>query len=262
MSSSDTRLRTADLLKALLHLAPTHEGTIREIAEATKLQMSDFCKGIRKQIGGTLLFDAVLMLNGSARSPSEASVVAALFKHSIQCRSTDCTQPDCLQLRTMLSSMKVHAQSCSTDGCKTCLQWQVASSRMKRARSSSTAEDIGANLISATATVAQKLPQDRALEPTSGGRRALPQLVLSSTAGPEVRAPPSAALLLLARSALADLPVSMTRVSPMNSPSSSPNPTRKRPKSRAPVGTFEGSRTHQINRDIPALGGPTGFSAE
>jgi len=202
-------IRASDLLKALVRLAPDQAETVMFCARTTNLQMPEFCRMIRAEIGGTLLFDAVMVLRGGSEEASREPLdTVALFEHCVRCRAPTCSRQDCLELRGLLSTMKAHAQACPLNDCRTCSQWKMVRDKMIRAR----------------AVVAKAprppLPPTHAVEPAAsvGGSAA------------------AATLLMLARSALSDLPVTSPGNSRANSPMSSPgnsppcSPRRKRAK--------------------------------
>jgi len=206
-------VRAQDLLRALVQLEPRHANTILDCARrAGTSDLPAFCQLIREEIGGTLLFDAVMMIRSSNQETRSPTSAADLLDHAVRCRAPVCSRKDCLELRSMLASMKAHAQVCRMERCKTCRQWQRVSDRMRRARAASRemATPTGPAAARTPFTVDVVTPQ--ALTPVGGA--ASPT---GSAAGHT--------LLLLARSALSDLPLTS---SPTNSPPCSPRAKRAR----------------------------------
>ena len=188
-----------DLLTALVQLAPQHAATIIACARETALQdMHAFCAAIRRELPGTLLFDAVLRLRGSQLSRADSPGAAAeLVEHAVHCRASNCSRTDCVTLRGMLSVLKQHSSAChlpKATACRTCQQWRTVRSHMRK--------------------VAKPDASRRTLQEPSGNDSG------------------ASLLMHLARTALQDLPPSSPRLSPSNSPSTSPrsSPLRKRPK--------------------------------
>ncbi len=186
----------------LVRLAPEHADTILAIARQTGLELRQFCAAVRREIGGTLLFDAVLAMRGSQLPARSHADVVALVEHCVRCRSPGCTRADCLALRSMLSVMKMHAAACAVPAelaCQTCDQWHTMRSKMLAAR--------------------------RGMKTARCERVSGEGSTGSNDAG-------AALLMHLARSALVDLPPTSPRLSPVNSPSNSPStsPMPKRPK--------------------------------
>lgn len=213
-----------ELVSALVHLAPEHhKPTILHAAKSTQLHLPSFAKAIREEIGGTLLFDAVMLLRGSShselgmRSPGAAT---ALLQHCLSCRTPECDRTDCLELRGILSAMKAHAQSCPVPPeaqCSTCRRWQTIRAKMKRPRAASAvqAPTTGLTICKRSVEVSAAAEMSPSSGETSPGGNAA-----------------GTALLMLARSALLPVPPSSPRLSPFNSPMTSPShsPRRKRPK--------------------------------
>ena len=186
----------ADLLTALVQLAPQHAATIIACARETALQdVHTFCAAICREIGGTLRFDAVLRLHGSQLSRADSPGAAAeLVAQAVHCRAPSCPRKDCVALRGMLSVLKQHTSACKMPKARTCRtfqQWRTVRNHMRN--------------------VAKPDASRRAHQEPAGDDSG------------------ASLLMHLARTALQDLPPSLPRLSPLsNSPSNSP--LRKRPK--------------------------------
>lgn len=224
-----SKVNAQDLLRALVHLAPEQKTTILALARTSKMHLPLFAAAIRKKVGGTLLFDAVMLLRGGSAQVREPGAAAELFEHCINCRRPDCSRTDCLELRGMLSGMKAHAQACDAGmQCLTCQRWHTVRDRMKRARAAHA-------ILPATLTTSKKTGI------VAGASQAPPaRSGDSSTLGSAT----GTALLMLARCALSEVPPSSPRLSPVNSPNQSPR--SKRPKS---VG---GAGADQPRNTVPA----------
>lgn len=193
--------------ETLVRLAPEKQDVILACARRTGLELRPFCRAIREEIGGTLLLDAVLLFRGG--NLARRDDVPSLLAHCLRCRSSACTQSDCLALRSMLAVMKMHASQCKVprdQGCETCNQWHSVRTKMVEARR---------NL-----------------------RKAAPQSIGQAAGAVQANGDHGTDLLMhLARTALADLPPSSPRLSPSNSPSNSPLPKRPKadPKTDGPL---------------------------
>lgn len=202
-----TKISMNDLCTAMVKLQPDDAASIVDCAKSSAGDPKKFCRAVQAEIGGTLLFDAMMALRGgsseSRQHKPEGAV--ALFEHACECRAPSCGRTDCLELRGMLSALKAHAQQCKEEGCMTCRQWQRTRDAMRRARARPT---------SAAKTTPVK------------SRAAAAQLPASHD---EASSPAGAALMMLARSALGDLPPSRTPLSPANSPPASPMRKRTKP---------------------------------
>lgn len=192
-------INAVDFLRVLIHLRPSMESKILALARETRLELTPFCAAVRREIGGTLLFDAMMLLQGSAMT-TEMSAAAALVRHGVECRAPQCGLKGCRELRGIFSNMKAHAQGCAERTCRTCGHWRMVRDKMKSARRPRLAS------------------REWPTPPTAEAK------LDDSPAG--------AALLMLARSALSDIAPTSPRLSPTNTPVHSPNssPLPKRPK--------------------------------
>jgi len=210
-------VRAQDLLRALVHLAPERKDVIFTVARETELELLTFCRGIRETIGGTLLFDAVMLLRGSKDLNRDSGAAMELYEHCLTCQAPSCSRQDCLELRGMLSSLKAHWQSCDVPKrkrCRTCLQWQAVRDRMKSARAERQ-ESLHMQISPPTTTGHRGADKQRPHFAKLGDGDTSPRC---SAAG--------AALLMLSRSALA--PINPPENSPSNSPSGSPRLKRSK----------------------------------
>ena len=126
-------IRSHELVEALLLQSnPTDALKITEIARRTNLHMPAFCKAVRAEVGDSLLLEAALHLCNS--NDKVGGKTGNLLEHCVQCTSSSCTHSDCLELRSMLSTMKSHAEQCTSSSCLTCKQWVSVRTKMLAAR--------------------------------------------------------------------------------------------------------------------------------
>jgi len=219
-----TYIRAHDLLNALVMLAPERAPDILSCARASGLKdVHGFCREIRQEIGGTLLFDAVMMLTKGGDATPQPGTSSKLFEHCVQCRDVQCSRRDCLELRGMFASMKAHSMQCVLqDRCRTCRQWQSVRDKMKlcRAARNGTKPMTGSM---ATMTLTPLSIRDRSFTTPSSATN-------DNESSPMASA--GQTLLMLARTALSDLPVT---TSPINSPTCSPRSKRAKQHPSTPL---------------------------
>uniref|UniRef100_A0A7S2GU76 Uncharacterized protein n=1 Tax=Haptolina brevifila TaxID=156173 RepID=A0A7S2GU76_9EUKA len=190
----------------MVRLQPSQADVIVQLLREANSDLTTFCRLVRLQIGGALVFDSVMLLRGLPVEVPRPKRIE-LFEHAICCRANDCSYPGCAEIRTMFNSLHEHAWTCSVPDCRTCTQHQKVRDAMRRAR----ARDPPARPIAASPVVPEVTPHDAA----SG-------LNLLAQAGH------------MARSALGDLPTSSPRNSPCTSPNASPKPQRHKRAKKAP----------------------------
>jgi len=188
----------AAVVEAMIRLSPSHTETILALMNESGGDLTTFCRSVRSRIGGSLLFDTVLLLQGG-KATGGGSGPKQLFVHAVSCRTPSCPHPGCTQLRSMFTQLRQHSQHCSKPQCQMCTQHQKVRDATMRARAAF------ARPSPASAVVARPMAPQRRRDPS-----------------------PCAGLMMLARSALGDLPVHSPRNSPANSPRNSP--CQKRPK--------------------------------
>jgi len=120
---------------------------------------------VRRQIGGTLLFDAVMMLRGVQPSPQGTTQDAkSLYEHAVGCRSPSCSRHGCLALRSIFSQLRQHAQCCfEPDGCNPCMQYQRIRTAMQRAKAPASATSV---------MLVQPVTLAKSVKPTSAHEKA------------------------------------------------------------------------------------------
>lgn len=195
----------AEVVAAMVRLQPSQAETIVHLLGEANSDLTTFCRLVRSRIGGSLLFDAVMLLRGLPMDVPRPKR-AELFEHAIRCRGNDCSYPGCAEIRTMFNSLHEHAWTCSVTGCRTCTQHQKVRDAMRRARTRYATRPV---------TTRPVIPEVKADDNASG-------LILLAQAGN------------LARSALGDLPTASPRNSPCNSPNASPKPQRRKKPKLAP----------------------------
>lgn len=185
------------LVQTMMRLRPDQAESILACARRCNGQANTFCKAIRAEVGGTVLMEALMVLRGSEGDDAAYTPSAALdiYQHALACRSVACKRANCGAMRGMISNLKAHSQSCAADGCITCQQWHKVRDAMQAARRK------------------QRSPRT--------------EVHISRMPSRE-----SAGLVMLSRVALADISPTSARLSPVNTPISSPctSPVRKRPK--------------------------------
>jgi len=228
----------AKILDAMVQLRPDLVAQLSHFADditSGKMTARDFCTAVRTQIGGTLLLDAMLMVQGK-QPLLEASLARSTFEHSSSCSDSECAVPGCLAMREML---KVQSRPLSPDlQCNPCKKLHdptgggatVANAReikpmiaRKAAHAGDTVHE-RSPLEPPPVTTCTLLPSET-VAVTRTVKRVVAQLVASSPEAAAPQAPAAAGLLLLARSALGEL-----SNSPRHSRSSSPQCVRKRPR--------------------------------
>lgn len=211
----------ADVINAMVKLQPAKRDALVAMLREADGDLATFCHLVRLQGCGSLLFDAVVMLRGlPAEVPKHKRT--ELFEHAIACSSgPSCPHAGCKEIRSMFSALGQHARTCSASDCRTCTHHQNIRDAMRRVQARRAA--------SQTFVAARPVRQGAPGKKLSAG--VLDQPVDAKSVATKARDDGCSALLLLARSALVDLPVSSPRNSPHNSPNTSPKPQqRKKPR--------------------------------
>jgi len=192
----DLKIRSNDVVNAMVKLQPQHAKVIHKIMLESREDLSTFCKEVRRQIGGTLLFDAVMMLRGVQPSPQGTTQDAkSLYEHAVGCRSPSCSRHGCLALRSIFSQLRQHAQCCSEpDGCNPCMQYQRIRNAMQRAKAPASATSVmlvqpvtlAKSVNKPTSSTNQKSAHDKAATPAThapAGARGSPGSVAHYASG-------------------------------------------------------------------------------
>ena len=200
-------ISAASLVDMIIRLHPSHAPKLKihvESLASGSMGVQAFCAAVRKDLGndGTpVLLQALIALRSGKKSEIlKMRGMRGLAEHAQTCDGA-CRDPGCGQINGMLQTIRAHCLECAAPlECATCIRWGL--------------------LVAAPAIPAPALPA-----------RAAPSLVVSSTsrAMPAAHKEATAALMMLARSALGDITDSPVG-SPFNSPTASPKPTKRQKK--------------------------------
>lgn len=164
----DLAFRSRDVVNVMLKLQPQHAGAILKILHESREDLSTFCREVRRQIGGRLLFDAVMVLRGVKPSAQLSTADAkSLYEHAVGCQSPSCSRHGCLQLRSIFSQLRQHARCCpEPDGCNPCKQYRRVRDAIARAKTLSSATSV---------MLAQPVTLARKVKPISSTNKNVPQ---------------------------------------------------------------------------------------
>lgn len=232
----------AKVLDAMLQLRPDLVARLSHFTEeilSGEMTARDFCTAVRTQIGGTLLLDAMLMVQGQ-QPIIETSVARSTFEHCCSCSDSACVVPGCLAMREMLKVQSCPPKLSSDLQCNTCVK--LLQPKATSGQTAANAREINPTMARKAAAHPGEMVVERpppkpqpvaACTVLPSGTVAMPRpvkrvvahLVASSPEQAAPQVPAAAGLLLLARSALGEL-----SNSPHHSRSSSPQCVRKRPR--------------------------------
>lgn len=197
-----------------------------------------FSAAVKAELGGTILLDAIMMLNevpatasaSHVRSYENASLRHRLVEHSLQCALSEdvCKIPGCACMRGMIETVRRHAAVCEAPStCITCAHWgdtlaslQARALPLRRAKSPVMATKVPARGPILATKVVRKAPGAKPSAATCGDAAAH-GCENDRTACTDSS---KSMLMLLARSALGELSAPS---SPVNSPRNSPIPLRR-----------------------------------
>jgi len=214
-------VRPLDLLRIMRQLRPEATEKLDEMFRrlpAHELGMYEFLAEVRQNVDETLLLEASLVFRGSSKPNIRDRVGARqLLSHGYWCRTSGCGVQGCVEIRAMLASLKAHSQSCIVGGtCRTCHKWARICEQQ------------------------HACPPSAVLCRETTARRAFPSKLGNQLKGD--------GLLMLARYALGELDRNSPRVSPVNSPLTSPNGMRrKRSKVMSPTPFVQETRVDSVS---------------
>ena len=130
-------ISAAALIDMMARLRPQHAAMLSQLGSAIasgSMDLHSFCTYVRASIGGTVLFDALLALQGVADATSGMpSSAQALCEHCLDCAHANgsahgcapqCNVRGCAAVAHMKTTMRAHFETCAAPGeCKTCDSW-------------------------------------------------------------------------------------------------------------------------------------------
>ena len=231
-------ISAAALVDTMIRISPASAPILGGLAEGLAsgaVQMPEFCSVVRKELGDTILLEALLMMQG-VRVPLSCAADAKML---VDRAARGCTDSGCAQISFMLSTIRAHCLACAApEQCRTCQRWS--------------------HLCADAPVAAADIPPARSALPAAAGDAAFAALDAVGHSlrvkQPHKDANASPALLMLARSALGDITTS-PGASRCNSPTVPPRSPKRGPAKRAKASDV--SALSKIARCSAATDAPT-----